>query len=455
MKRNSVALGATCSRHMRGGVPRSPPWYEGYEWRYYSFVLFYLALAACTPPLPSQHGIYASEPVKASSGTSSSPHPAPLVPSASPFDVAWNGEIGQRPTLRVLQFRGPGVVHLSDGSIHHIGDGRRARPDAIKAVAPMGVVILHDGKLRFLGTKGPADELPNAATSVVLSSSTIHGCLWTPSGVWCPSVHNDCAHRIYSDSYGPPGSDQFPFKGLWCKLDLKVEDVLSLDGEHTVGCLVEGGTKKLYCWRAGDRVREVRIGTSPIKQVAASSEHMCVLNEDGEVACWGDGSFGELGYVAQKVSDYAFELQTGNPRFVQLTPPPRFLDLPAPAEQIFAAERISCAWLVDGQLWCWGDLGPMAFDGMDPATNAVDRMSLGYNSRRLPIYKPRWSSTLPTHPVKMPSDCQPEHIAVFFKTICIACDTGCAQCWGYNDHNALGYGDSNERGEPTNECYSF
>lgn len=362
-----------------------------------------------------------------------------------------------RPPRSVVTFIGSGRFVLSDGTVVDSREGTTWGIPGVPFIAsPRGIVIEQSGGVWLLGKDNKRERLPFFELNVALSASEGHGCIFgAETGVWCPHGPGDCADRTYSESYRPPERERFPFRELWCKLDVNVQDVHSLAGQDALGCLVEGGTKKLYCWRAGDRVREVRIGTSPIKQVAASSEHMCVLNEDGEVACWGDGSFGELGYVAQKVSDYAFELQTGNPRFVQLTPPPRFLDLPAPAEQIFAAERISCAWLVNGQLWCWGDLGPMAFDGMDPATNAVDRMSLGYNSRRLPIYKPRWSSTLPTHPVKMPSDCQPEHIAVFFKTICIACDTGCAQCWGYNDHNALGYGDSNERGEPTNECYSF
>lgn len=108
---------------------------------------------------------------------------------------------------------------------------------------------------------------------------------------------------------------------------------------------------RAFCWGKNERgslgTGDTNDRTSPtpvatdvrFDALAIGNNHVCGLESaTGNVFCWGDGSYGQLGQ-----GDLA-------PRS---TPAP--VSLPSPAAQITAGYEHTCAVLRDGTLHCWGD----------------------------------------------------------------------------------------------------
>ena len=87
-----------------------------------------------------------------------------------------------------------------------------------------------------------------------------------------------------------------------------------------------------------------------ISQVSAGHSHTCLLWVDGEVACWGSNTYGELGIGnTNSIGDQAGEMGSslGSSTSRAGGPP-----------QISAGEHATCAVLDNGGLlWGWGDSG--------------------------------------------------------------------------------------------------
>src|SRR5690606_18993420 len=83
-----------------------------------------------------------------------------------------------------------------------------------------------------------------------------------------------------------------------------------------------------------------------VTQVAAGINHSCALFENGNVACWGLGSYGALGYGdVESIGDNAGEM------------PPAVIDLGAKAKQISCGDNLTCVTLTSGNVRCWGLAG--------------------------------------------------------------------------------------------------
>lgn len=351
---------------------------------------------------------------------------------------------------RVVQLFEPGLLLLDDGTI---ADGRARKilpgPEGLVLAAPGGLVVERNQKRYSWGPNGYSEELPVRHPPVTLGTPNDYACIFTPmDGVWCPTVADNCNGAPNIEAFGPPGSEVFPFRGLWCKIDVQVSNAIAFSGEHTIGCIVERVSRATYCWHADAAVSRVQL--EDVREVAASSSHVCVLNERGQVGCWGDGSFGQLGYIPPRAVDIdeEFENQTGHQRRVSTTPPTTFLPLRGRAEHIYAADRMSCALLQDGNVWCWGEIGKLRLvnspSGQQTGELVWATSSNGGNAE----YKPLGASTLPESPIRMPIECAPTQVYVFNQQICVVCDSGRAHCWGDNRWGLLGYGDEKERWEP-------
>jgi alpha-tubulin suppressor-like RCC1 family protein len=123
--------------------------------------------------------------------------------------------------------------------------------------------------------------------------------------------------------------------------------------------LINGGN--VYCWGEGDYGElgaSFFVTTSPpginypvavsgavsaVSAVAVGDAHACAINGDGSVSCWGDNEFGELGN-GSIISAAPYGVDTA-----QTTKP-----LPHPATAIAAGGSFTCALLSDGSVWCWG-----------------------------------------------------------------------------------------------------
>lgn len=110
-----------------------------------------------------------------------------------------------------------------------------------------------------------------------------------------------------------------------------------------------------------------------VQQIAAAPEHVCVLLVGGDVRCWGNQEFGQLGYP-----DVFYELAyTGD---ASLHAP---VQLGEKAIQVTAGYFNTCALLAGGTVRCWGtgpQLGLAIADeivGDDEHPDARDPVDLG------------------------------------------------------------------------------
>lgn len=72
--------------------------------------------------------------------------------------------------------------------------------------------------------------------------------------------------------------------------------------------------------------------------VAAGAEHSCAVQEDGQVLCWGDNHFGQLGHGIQEKDSV----------------PPLPVPVDGKARTVTAGRLHTCALLRDGTVECWG-----------------------------------------------------------------------------------------------------
>lgn len=159
--------------------------------------------------------------------------------------------------------------------------------------------------------------------------------------------------------------------------------------------------------------------------VAAGDFHTCALLDNGQVTCWGDGAFGKLGY--------GNTLQITNPS----TNPYNGGIVPLPgghtATAIAAGQDHTCAVLDNGQVSCWGD----AAFGQLGYGNIID---IGDNET--PAGNPYNGGI-----VALPAGRTAVAVATAVAHTCATLDDGTVSCWGYAGSGRLGYGNLNNIGD--------
>lgn len=204
-------------------------------------------------------------------------------------------------------------------------------------------------------------------------------------------------------SGGQPGDDPFannPFVGFGD------EPVLAAGRHHTCAVLSDS---RVLCWGRNDDGQlgdgstamrqltpvEVTGLSGQVQQMAAGRAHTCALQEDGDVYCWGDNTYGQLGDGTDASS-----------------PTPVVVQGLGDVEELTAGYDHNCAVTVSGRAHCWGvnDEGQLG-DG-----TTVERM-------------------VPTQ-VSGVSDAV--YIAAGDAHSCARRDDGSVHCWGSNAYGQLG-----------------
>lgn len=130
-------------------------------------------------------------------------------------------------------------------------------------------------------------------------------------------------------------------------------------GNRTCALLTTGNIR---CWGQGDsgalgygNINDVGDNETPASrgdidvgwttsQVAVGSFHTCALSSVGNVRCWGDAAFGQLGYAnTNDVGDDESPAAKGD------------VNVGAPAMTIAAGHEFSCARHSTGAVRCWGN----------------------------------------------------------------------------------------------------
>jgi alpha-tubulin suppressor-like RCC1 family protein len=119
---------------------------------------------------------------------------------------------------------------------------------------------------------------------------------------------------------------------------------------HSCAILING---EVTCW-GDNRTSQTGVQREPMAKpslpvmvpgvvnaiaVAAGDEHSCAVQQDGQLLCWGDNHFGQLGHGI--VEHHFF--------------PPRPVPLAGKALSVAAGRRHTCALLDDRTVQCWGN----------------------------------------------------------------------------------------------------
>lgn len=212
-----------------------------------------------------------------------------------------------------------------------------------------------------------------------------------------------------------------------------IDDVIDLaaGGGHTC-VLREGG--QVQCWGSnnkgqlglghtgnlGDGPGEVPPPDTNIGGLAThlSSElyHTCARIEGGDVRCWGENHYGQLGYGN-------FEYLGDDPGEM----PPADILLGGPVQQVVAGNKHSCALLLTGKVKCWGwfTSGELGYGtdlpyGSQPGDMPPPDLDLGGDAMLLATSESQWE--------------------IDGGFTCALLVDGTMRCWGLNKHGQLGYG---------------
>ena len=144
-------------------------------------------------------------------------------------------------------------------------------------------------------------------------------------------------------------------------------------------------------------------------QLGVGYEFACALFDAGDVQCWGENGYGQLGDGTN--TDRSLPVEVG-------FEPGRF------ATQIDVGQHHACAILDDGSLVCWG----RASDS---------RMGAGSVG----------SSVETPQRVLLPTD-EAEFVAIGTMHGCAMLENGSVYCWGQNDHGEVGIGTTGSQPSP-------
>lgn len=149
-------------------------------------------------------------------------------------------------------------------------------------------------------------------------------------------------------------------------------------------------------------------GAFTARAIAAGKNHTCALTPDAGVACWGDGTFGQLGDGRNQNSSH----------------PQRVLGLTR-ARQVAAGGSHSCAVLDSGRVSCWGKgrEGQLGY-GTEPGTTGSRDSSTAKEVRGLE-----------NDVIQM--------LALGDAHSCALTARGAVKCWGQGGHGELGDGVAN------------
>jgi alpha-tubulin suppressor-like RCC1 family protein len=158
----------------------------------------------------------------------------------------------------------------------------------------------------------------------------------------------------------------------------------------------------------------VNLGSSnTARTIAAGYDHVCVILDSNAVKCWGTNGYGQL----------------GNGTTTQLSAPPANAINLGPgnaAKEIVAGVGFTCALLANNSVKCWGN-------------NGNGELGIGSTATQ---YTP-----LDT-PINLGTGRTAKRLSAGQYHVCAILDNDTVKCWGYNNYGQLGYGDTASRTAP-------
>lgn len=203
-------------------------------------------------------------------------------------------------------------------------------------------------------------------------------------------------------------------------------------GELGLGDVTNRGTGALDDPGMGDALPAVDLGTGrTATSLAAGQRHTCALLDNGQVKCWGNNEYGELGQGDRRGRGTGWDDDPGMGDALTSVD----LGADATATAIAAGGRHSCAHLDNGDVKCWG----WNYFGQLGLADNVDRGSGRPED-------PGMGNALPT--VVFGEGRRALSISAGYAHTCALLDNDTATCWGRNRYGQLGFGDTLDRNAP-------
>ena len=152
--------------------------------------------------------------------------------------------------------------------------------------------------------------------------------------------------------------------------------------------------------------------TRKVVAAAGGFQFICVLGDDGAVACWGDNASGQLGIGEAGSPRSCFPEQAGGAHLVTL--PARAVALGARGMSPVGGAHV-CARLAPGDVTCWGE-------------NAAGQLGTGDTTPLL----------TPSPPLALGDDFVPDRLVLGDEHSCAISTASAVKCWGSNQHGQLG-----------------
>ncbi len=269
------------------------------------------------------------------------------------------------------------------------------------------------------------NELPISRAAVTFASPVVHvaaGGLHT-----CVVLENgdvSCFGDNRRGQLGASGATGTRWQGPLAAAQVATGD------HHTCVLSREGGVR---CFGANDNgqcgngtlidvienpldVPELNLGARAV-QVAAGSVHTCAVLETGSVRCWGQNSWGQLGFdapiapLSERIVD------------ASLT---RDITFDSGITHVALGVAQTCVRLANGHVRCWGQ-------------GNVGQLGNGYTGTLAEAAR--------THDIDLGSDRRANMIDVGNQHACVLTHTSDYLCWGLNNYGQLGRGHINTIGD--------
>jgi alpha-tubulin suppressor-like RCC1 family protein len=238
---------------------------------------------------------------------------------------------------------GHGFARLQDHTLWAWGSGQHC---------VLGTGVVNDTQaspvaITSLGNDVVAIATSNFQASAVLTDGSVVAWGAGPNG-W-GKTGDACAPTNVIGLNGP-ASSVAQGDGLGCAL--LVDGTIQCWGRNDLGQL--GNKTTLDSLSASSSVS----GISDATAIAASTTHACAVHATGNVSCWGDDTYGQLG-----------DGQTNTTSNV----PVDVTGLGGSVAQIATAENTTCTRLTSGVVQCWGSNGSVDAlgNGGSPSTQAT------------------------------------------------------------------------------------
>ncbi|MCB9610479.1 MAG: hypothetical protein H6716_28075 [Polyangiaceae bacterium] len=251
------------------------------------------------------------------------------------------------------------ALHVSIGATHACAliEGNKVRCWGAGADGRLGY-----GNEANVGDVAPANSVGYVSVGgpvIDVAAGGHHTCALLADGTVRCWGRGDVGRLGYGDSQAV-GDDELPESHAPVSLGGEAIRV-SAGGGHSCAILKSG---EVVCWgynihgqlgyghtedigddELPDEVGAVNLG-GPAVQISAGGGHTCAIIEGGDVRCWGDNTYGQLGL--------GHTTTIGDDEAPSSQPP---VSLGGPAVQVEAASTAgyhTCALLVDGAVRCWG-----------------------------------------------------------------------------------------------------